>query len=151
MPLKLDPKIDIADARQIALGDEFFYIPRLMFRQLEIIGPLIPAALTIINRRAGAFRAVPLDDKGAPLALSPDAIVALTRELGLSADEMATAFAIVHAGLTRAYPAATKDQLRDMPISPAQLAEAMGAVIEQTSVTKPKKDMAPGEREAASR
>lgn len=151
-----DPRVSVVDARTITLAGEDYLIPRLMLRQTIVIGPLMPAALRFINRRADAFKAV---EKAAGKKNKPVDVAELSDHdrqrlidaMTMTEDETEIALKIVRAGLSRLYPSATLDALYDLPINPAELVIALPAIFAQAGTAKKAEESAPvGETEAAS-
>ena len=157
MSFDRDPRVSLVDARTITLAGEEYLIPRLMLRQTIVIGPLMPAALRFINRRADAFKAV---EKSAGKKNKPVDVAALNEHdrenlidaVTLSEEETEIALRIVCAGLGRLYPSVTLDALYDLPINPGELVMALPAIFAQAGTAKKAEDAAPvGEEQAASR
>ena len=150
MSFDRDPRVSVVDARTITLAGEEFLIPRLMLRQTIVIGPLMPAALRFINRRAEAFQALakPEADGAEPSHRDQEALIAAVT---LSEEEIGVALKIVCAALGRLYPSVTLDALYDLPINPGELLMALPAIFAQSGTAKKAEDSAPvGEKEAAS-
>lgn len=126
--MRIDPKLDCAKAPVAALGGREFFIPALSLRQARIVVPgllkLLPR-LNAIQSRIGAG-----DPLGAAL-LEPD-------DLDLMID-------VVHAGLTRAYPDFTRDDLLDLEAGFSDLAGALAIIAGQTGLFAPSEAVSPGE------
>ena len=151
-----DPRVSVVDARPITLAGEDYLIPRLMLRQTIVIGPLMPAALRFINRRADAFKAV---EKSAGKKNKPVDVATLSEHdrqslidaVTLTEEETGIALRIVCAGLQRLYPSVTLDALYDLPINPGELVIALPTIFAQAGTAKKAEDAPPmGEKEAAS-
>ena len=95
--MKPDPKVDCAKAAIVELGGQEFFVPALALRQARIAVPgllkLMPR-LSAIQARIGAGDAL-----GAAL---------------LDKDDVELMIDVVHAGLSRAYPDFSRDDLLDL-------------------------------------
>lgn len=149
MKLALDPKIDVSEALTISLAGREYLIPPLMFRQTVKIGPLMPAAMGILNRRAAARAALTVGPNGQVVFGEGEAEKFMAM-IAMSEAEADAALRIIAAGLSRAYPGANFDALYDLPLNSAEIYAALSTVIGQTAATQPTKGGAPGEGEAAS-
>ncbi len=142
--LTLDPKIDTSEAKIIRLAGEDYLIPQLMLRQTVKIGPLIPQILKIINRRSKAFETLASGEVAADNADLMEAV-------SLSEDEIGVSVRVLAAGLSRAYPGVTLDELYDMPIEIGEIIVALTTVILQTRAVRTDGAAKPmGEEAAAS-
>ena len=126
--MRIDPKIDCAKAPVAALGGREFFVPALSLRQARIVVPgllkLLPR-LNAIQTRIGAG-----DPLGATL---------------LDQDDLDLMIDVVHAGLTRAYPDFTRDDLLDLEAGFADLAAALATIARQTGLFAPAEAATPGE------
>jgi len=126
--MRIDPRIDCARALVVALGAREFFVPPLSLRQARIVVPgllkLLPR-LNAIQSRIGAG-----DPLGAAL---------------LEADDVELMIEIVHAGLSRAYPDFTRDDLLDCEAGFAELAGALAVIAKQTGLFTPAETSTPGE------
>ncbi len=148
MTLLLDPKIDVSEALKVTLGETEYLIPQLVLRQTAKIGPLLPIIIRLINRRAKAFEGVEAGSDGQLIMTSEQSANIITA-MSLSAEETDAAIRIVCYGLSRAYPAATVDDLMDISITSDQLIAAMNTVVMQTHATKKQGALPSGEVQAA--
>ncbi len=127
--LTLDPKVDTSEAKTIRLAGDDYFIPQLMLRQTVKIGPLIPQILKIINRRSKAFETLASGEVAADNADLMEAV-------SLSEDEIGVSVRVLAAGLSRAYPGVTLDELYDMPIEIGEIIVALTTVILQTRAVR---------------
>jgi hypothetical protein len=125
--MRIDPKVDCAQAPVAALGGREFFIPALSLRQSRIVVPgllkLLPR-LNAIQARIGAG-----DPLGAAL---------------LEQDDLDLMIDVVHAGLSRAHPDLTRDDLLDLEAGFADLAGALAIIAKQTGLFAPA-ETTPGE------
>jgi hypothetical protein len=126
--MRIDPKIDCAQAPVTALGGREFFIPALSLRQARVVVPgllkLLPR-LNAIQTRIGAG-----DPLGAAL---------------LEQDDLDLMIDVVHAGLLRAYPDFTRDDLLDLEAGFSDLAAALGVIAKQTGLFAQAESATPGE------
>lgn len=126
--MHIDPKIDCAHAPVAALGGREFFIPALSLRQARVVVPgllkLLPR-LNAIQTRIGA---------GDPLAAAQ-----------LEQDDFDVMIDIVHAGLSRAYPDFTRDDLLDLEAGFSDLAGALAIIAKQTGLFAQTETATPGE------
>ncbi|MBB4200690.1 hypothetical protein CCR94_01100 [Rhodoblastus sphagnicola] len=126
--MRIDPKIDCAHAPVVALGGREFFVPALSLRQARIVVPgllkLLPR-LNAIQTRIGAG-----DPLGAAL---------------LDKDDLDLMIDVVHAGLTRAYPDFSRDDLLDLEAGFADLAGALAVIAKQTGLFAQAETSTPGE------
>ncbi len=111
-----DPNIDCAGAPVVVLAGREWFVPVLAMRQARIVVP-------------GLMRLMP-----ALQELQSGEVSAMAR---LSEDNFNSIVAVVHAALTRAYPALTHEAFLDLPISTPELVAALGVVTRQTGFFKP--------------
>ena len=126
--MRIDPNIHCATAPVAALGGQEFFIPALSLRQARIVVPgllkLLPR-LNAIQTRIGAgdsFAATQLEREDLDLMIE-----------------------VVHAGLTRAYPDFTLEDLLDLEAGFAELAGALAIIAKQTGLFAPAEAAPPGE------
>jgi hypothetical protein len=126
--MRIDPKIDCAQAPVAALGGREFFIPALSLRQARIVVPslmkLLPR-LNAIQARIGA---------GDPLAAA-----------SLEQDDFDLMIDVVHAGISRAYPDFTRDDLLDLEAGFSDLAGGLAIIARQTGLFTPSETATPGE------
>lgn len=150
MSIILDPKIDISEAKKVTLAGEEFYIAPLVLRQTKVITPLLSKTFTLLNKRtkiadgflkkhAGSLEETPLTDQQA---------IKLADELVFTEEEFDLSIKVIRAGLSRAYPAITEDDLYDMGIQINELIGTIAVVIIQTRMTS-NKNTPMGEAKAA--
>lgn len=111
-----DPKIDCAGAPLISLAGREWFVPMLAMRQARVVVPglmrLMPVLQTLQSGEASAM---------AQLSQANfDAIVE-----------------VVHAALTRAYPALSREEFLDLPASTPELIAALTVVTRQTGFFRP--------------
>lgn len=138
MTLVLDSRVDIQSAQTIKLGDEDFFIAPLMLRQTMVISPLLPTIMKILNDRvriADAFRSS-REGKNDDDPFSNDDAVALAGKLTLSEPDINSSLKVIRAGLSRAYPAVTEDDILDRNVSIQQIITAISIVISQTRLVE---------------
>jgi hypothetical protein len=101
----------------VALGGREFFVPSLSLRQARVVVPgllkLLPR-LSAIQARIGAG-----DPLGAAL---------------LESEDVERMIDVVHAGLSRAYPEFTRDDLLDLEAGFADLAGALAVISQQTGL-----------------
>jgi hypothetical protein len=122
-----DPKIDCSGAPVILLAAREWFVPVLAMRQSRIVVP-------------GLLRLMPLLSvlqSGEPSAMAK-----------FSEEDFGVVITVVHAALTRAYPAFTMDDFLDMQISTPELIAALGVVTRQTGFFKPASEEEPNQGEA---
>ena len=126
--MRLDPKVDCSKAPVVALGGREFFIPVLALRQARVAVPgllkLLPR-LNAIQARIGDG-----DPLGAAL---------------LESDDVDLMIDVVHAGLSRAYPGFSRDDLLDLEAGFAELVAALAAIARQTGLFAPVEQQTPGE------
>jgi hypothetical protein len=126
--MRIDPKIDCARAPIVSLGGREYFVPALSLRQARIVVPgllkLLPR-LNAIQTRIGAG-----DPLGAAL---------------LEAEDVELMIDVVHAGLSRAYPDFTRDDLLDVEAGFAELAGALAVIAQQTGLFSLGGTSSPGE------
>jgi hypothetical protein len=126
--MKPDPKVDCARALVVALGGREFFVPLLALRQARVAVPgllkLMPR-LNAIQARIGAG-----DPLGATL---------------LESDDVELMIDVVHAGLSRAHPDLTRENLLDFEVSFAELIAALAVIARQTGLFAEVENPPPGE------
>jgi hypothetical protein len=126
--MKPDPKVDCARALVVELGGQEFFVPLLALRQARVAVPgvlkLMPR-LNAIQARIGG---------GDPLGASL-----------LEQDDVDLMIDVVHAGLTRAYPDFSREQLLDLQAGLAELIAALAAIGRQTGLFAATENTPPGE------
>jgi hypothetical protein len=126
--MRTDPKIDCAKAPVAALGGQEFFIPLLSLRQARVVVPgllkLLPR-LNAIQARIGAG----------------DSLAAAQMEQ----DDFDLMIDVVHAGLSRAHPDFTRDDLLDLEAGFVDLAGALAIIARQTGLFTPVENSTPGE------
>ncbi len=123
-----DPKVDCAQAAIIALAGQEFFVPFLALRQARIVVPgllkLMPR-LNAIQTRIGHGEAL--------------AVALLER------DDVELMIDVVHAGLTRAYPEMSRDDVLDLEAGFSELIAALAVIARQTGLFAATEGAAPGE------
>jgi hypothetical protein len=126
--MKPDSRVNCAGAPVVALGGREFFVPLLALRQARIAVPgllkLMPR-LNAIQARLGAG-----DPLGATL---------------LEADDVERMIDVVHAGLSRAHPELSRDDLLDLEAGFAELIAALGVIARQTGLFAEVDQPTPGE------
>jgi hypothetical protein len=126
--MKPDPKIDCARAQIVELGGQEFFVAPLALRQARIAVPgllkLMPR-LNAIQARIGAG-----DVLGAAL---------------LEQDDVELMVDVVHSGLSRAYPAFSREDLLDLEAGFAELIAALAVIARQTGLFAAQESPLPGE------
>jgi hypothetical protein len=126
--MKPNSKVDCARAPVVALGGQEFFVPPLALRQARIAVPgllkLMPR-LNAIQARIGAG-----DPLGATL---------------LEADDVELMIDVVHAGLSRAHPDFTRENLLDLEAGFADLIAALAVIARQTGLFAEVENPSPGE------
>jgi hypothetical protein len=126
--MKPDAKVNCADAPVISLGGREFFVPLLALRQARIAVPgllkLMPR-LNAIQARLGAG-----DPLGATL---------------LEASDVELMIDVVHAGLSRAHPDLSRDDLLDLEAGFAELIAALAVIARQTGLFAEVEHSPPGE------
>ena len=126
--MKPDSKVDCARAPVVSLGGQEFFVPLLALRQARIAVPgllkLMPR-LNAIQARIGAG-----DPLGATL---------------LEADDVELMIDVVQAGLSRAHPELTRDDLLDLEAGFAELIAALAVIARQTGLFAEVENSSPGE------
>jgi hypothetical protein len=126
--MKPDPKIDCARAQIVELAGQEFFVAPLALRQARIAVPgllkLMPR-LNAIQARIGAGDAL-----GAAL---------------LDRDDVELMIDVVHSGLSRAYPAFSREDLLDLEAGFAELIAALAVIARQTGLFSAVENIPPGE------
>jgi hypothetical protein len=126
--MHINPKVDCAQAPVVALGGREFFVPSLSLRQARVVVPgllkLLPR-LNAIQTRIGA---------GDPLGASL-----------LESEDVERMIDVVHAGLSRAYPDFSRDDLLDLEAGFADLAGALAVITQQTGLFATGEAKSPGE------
>ncbi len=126
--MRIDPKVDCAHAPVVALGQREYFVPVLSLRQARIVVPgllkLLPR-LNAIQTRIGSG-----DPLGAAL---------------LEGGDIELMIDVVHAGLNRAYPDFSRDDLLDLEAGFAELAGALAVIAKQTGLFTPGETSSPNE------
>ena len=138
MTLAIDGRVSVQDAQSIKLGNEEFLVAPLMLRQTMVISPLLPAIIKILNDRvktAEAFR-TSREGKSEDEPLSQDDAVALVGRLTLSQNDLDICLKAIRAGLSRAYPGVTEDDILDRNVTIQQIISAVSVVIAQTRLVE---------------
>ena len=136
--LQRDEKVSVQEAKTIQLGNEEFFIAPLMLRQTMAISPLLPAIVKILNDRvktAEAFR-TSREGKAEDAPFSNDDAVQLVGKLTLSQADLDICLKAIRAGLSRAYPAVTEDDILDRNVTIQQIITAISIVISQTRLVE---------------
>ncbi|HXY57618.1 MAG TPA: hypothetical protein VEH76_03465 [Methylocystis sp.] len=123
-----DPKIDCAGAPVVTLAGREWFVPVLAMRQARVVVP-------------GLLRLMPV-----LAAMQTGDAAALAQ---LSQENFETIVDVVHAALTRAYPALSREAFLDLPASTPELIAALAVVTRQTGFFKPAD--APGESSGETR
>jgi hypothetical protein len=125
--MRIDSKIDCAHAPVAALGGREFFVPALSLRQARTV---IPGLLKLLPRlNAIQARIAAGDPLGAAL---------------LEQDDLDLMIDVVHAGISRAHPDLTRDDVLDLEAGFADLAGALAIIARQTGLFAPA-ETAPGE------
>jgi hypothetical protein len=106
-----DPKVDCAGAPIIALAGCEWFVPVLAMRQARVVVP-------------GLMRLMPVLQ-----ALQSGEAAAMAQ---LSEANFDAIVDVVHAALTRAYPAFSREEFLDLPASTPQLIAALTVITRQT-------------------
>jgi len=106
-----DPKIDCTGAPVISLAGREWFVPLLAMRQARVVVP-------------GLLRLMPVLQ-----ALQSGEPAALAR---LDGENFDAVIDVVHAALTRAYPALTREAFLDLPVPTPELIAALTIVTRQT-------------------
>lgn len=126
--MKPDPKLNCANAPVVLLGGREFFLPMLALRQARVAVPgllkLMPR-LNAIQARIGAG-----DPLGATL---------------LDQADVETMIDVVLAGLSRAYPDFSRDDLLDLEAGFAELIAALAVIARQTGLFSATEHPTPGE------
>lgn len=112
-----DPKIDCARAAVVALGGQEFFVPVLALRQARVVVPGLLKLMPRLNLIQGRIAA------GDPLGAAM-----------LERDDVELMIEVVHCGLTRAYPAISRDDVLDLEAGFAELAAALAVIARQTGL-----------------
>ncbi len=127
--MKPDLKVDCARAAIVELGGQEFFVPVLALRQARIAVPgllkLMPR-LNAIQARIGAG-----DPLGAAL---------------LDQDDVELMIDVVHAGLSRAYPDFSREDLLDLEAGFAHLIAALATIARQTGLFSRRKILRRGSK-----
>jgi hypothetical protein len=124
-----DPKLNYVGAPVVTIGGKEFFVPTLALRQTRVAVPGLLKLMPKLN--AVQSRIAEGDPLGAALLEQKD--------IELMID-------VVCAGLSRAYPSITRDDLLDFEASFGELAAAAGVIARQTGLFKqPKTGEAQGE------
>lgn len=118
--MQVDSKIDTSGAAIITLAKREWFVPVLAMRQNRVAVPRL-------------IRLMPMLEK---MQKKPDV---------LSEENVDAIIDVVHAALTRAYPALTREEFLDLPISTQELIWALAPILRQTGAFT-KGDDAPGEQ-----
>ncbi len=122
-----DPAIGCAGAPVVTLAGREWFVPILAMRQARVVVPGLMRLMPVLQSLQGG--------DAAAMALLDEA----TYDAILN---------VVHAALTRAYPALTREAFLDLPASTPELIAALAVVTRQTGFFKPAEDAAgeaPGE------
>ena len=126
--MKPDPKVNCAGALVVELGGTEFFVPVLALRQARVAVPgllkLLPRLHAIQVRIGGG------DPLGAAL---------------LDAEDVDLMIDVALAGLNRAYPDLSRDDLLDLQASFAELVAALAVIAQQTGLFTPAEGSASGE------
>jgi hypothetical protein len=138
---------DPSDAETITLGGTSFFVPLLSLRQVVKIGPLLADVIAALNRRNSVFDGYPRDADGRPQITEAEALAILDRAR-LTEQELGTALIVIQAGISKAHPRVTVEDLWELPARPDEIIAAINVVAQQSRMTRKAK---PGEARAASR
>jgi hypothetical protein len=126
--MRPDPKVDCGKAAIVELGGQEFFVPVLALRQARIA---VPGLLKLMPRlNAIQARIAAGDPLGASL---------------LDQDDVELMIDVVHAGLSRAYPEFSREDLLDLEAEFAQLIAALAAIARQTGLFSATENPPPGE------
>jgi hypothetical protein len=120
-----DPSLDYAGCPVVMLAGREWFVPTLAMRQSRVVVPALMRLMPVLSEMRGGDAS------------------AMAR---MSEEDFENIIAIVHAALTRAYPALTRDEFLDLPASTTELVAAIAVVMRQTGFFKPAEDAAPGEQ-----
>lgn len=123
-----DPKVDCARAAVITLAGREFFVPFLALRQARIV---VPGLLKLMPR-FNAIQARVADGEALGVAL-------------LERDDVELMIDVVHAGLTRAYPELSRDDVLDLDAGFSELIAALAVIAKQTGLFAAAESAAPGE------
>jgi len=114
---QIDPKIDCAKAPVITLAGVEYFIPALSLRQSRVV---VPGLLKMLPRLNAIQARLAAGDVLAAIAIDES-------DVELMID-------IIHAGLSRAYPSASRDDLLDTCASFPEMAAALAIIAKQTGL-----------------
>ncbi len=123
-----DPKVDCAGAPVVDLGGSEFFVPVLALRQARVA---VPGLLRLMPKLNAIQARV---DAGDPLGAAL-----------LEQDDVELMIDVVHAGLTRAYPDFSREQLLDLQSDFADLIAALAVIARQTGLFAPTESAPVGE------
>lgn len=151
MNLNLRDGVDLTDAIDLHFGGETFKVARLMLREATRIGPILPGVLNAINRRAAVLNGYPRGVDGVPMIPEAD-VTAVLLATSLTEEEAELSLKVILAGISRAHPHVTLEDLWELPARPADLIVAVNAVLAQSHLlAKEKGTPSPGGAGATSR
>jgi len=126
--MRPDPKVDCAKAAVVTLAGREFFVPLLALRQVRVVAP----GLLKLMPRLNAIQARIADGEALGVAL-------------LERDDVELMIEVVHAGLTRAYPDLSRDDVLDLEAGFSELIAALAAIARQTGLFTTAESGAPGE------
>lgn len=144
MDMTLRPGVDLSDAEIVSLGGVTFKIGRLMLRQTAKIAPVLPAVLAAINRRSRLMAGVTFDEDGKP-NLTKEQMVEIMLQAAPTEEEVERYLRVILAGVSRAHPNVTMDDILDLPAHPDELISAVNVVLAQSRQTRSASEVSPGE------
>lgn len=116
-----DPAVSCVGAPVVTLAGREWFVPMLAMRQARIVVPGLMRLMPVLQSLQGGD------------------VAAMAR---LDEETYDTILSVVHAALTRAYPALTREAFLDLPASTPELIAALAVVTRQTGFFKPAEDPA---------